>query len=1142
MVDWGFLSPIYNLGGQVGQIIYNAGAATGAAVSTPPPAQQGSGPQLSPLTGGSGGSGSNPVTMATDFYNTNYSYTTPRADGGVNKYNPTPFAIPSFQSLESTPAVRSSQPVGWFQDAGALGLPAPFKSIAAAPAMGSMMSPIDMPRGQVAQPTYQTPQQKGQSFFVPYGEQRQQEIQNAKMVYAPTSGMVGFYQTPKSIYEDQGFVRKYGFETSGGGPGALQSGMFSAQPLTPAVYTQESGGTKFAPSANPLAAADILRNPEKYSRLGAEAYGGFVQPLDNRVLSPDVQMGRYSQGGNLANLVNPYGTNEPKSSWETVPWQIETKGAPAIQSVDISGKLSAPMMIAKADMGITPAPGVLDAGAMGLPLPFRSRDTGAATPQPTFQETAINALQSSIRSGLSTGPFMPLAIASDMVFSIGKGKPDEIPFAELYKSASSRNIGQAYEDLNKGLAPYTTDISGIGKTLSQTKDVQGYGVAGDVLNFAKGVYIGASQHPVDIAITFAGGEALSYGEGLTKMGVARAAESGLPVLGTLGRAASSPVAADVFGIGKTAIGAYIIGAAGLNILAQPTATGKGEATGRTAIQFAGFGAGMGNIAMPEPQNQYAGRGFFSGQPEIGPIEKLQFKAETTIRSYLTEQPGAYREVATMVIPGRTIEPPIRAEPEFGSLTRSGEYATEIKGTLMEQPHSVIGSSTIIQQYPSGIAERAGLRVGKDVDALIQSPSKGISDLMARTGLPEIEAKSVLDLHVIPAKYPGLKASIELESTTPESSSLTDAFGNPYRSIAFPRGTSEVITPGMGEMTYESGQVGFGRKGAAVSVFLENPIGKGYRGEKDIYDFVTEYGAQKAVGLSQGLPESRFAASDKALESFMGREFTYGTVKGQKIGDENPTITRSVLDIYTDMFQKAGESRATARAGGEAPGLREPFTESGVTPSRGYISDFIRSATPSGIVSSDLASDVFGSSPLSSPVKSGMPVSPFSPGKSASDPLSAFTRSTLSGLTSPSTSPSTYKTPSFTPPSDIGFPSPSFPGSPSFPPSTPTFPSIFPPSSPPTRSQPPSFPPWNPSPPSRPPTTTIPPSFPPRSPPPLMPPTMGGFGFQGIGTPLSTRKGRFAFQERFRISEGIRFNELGVGSQKRKKRGLFGRGL
>jgi len=253
MADWGFLTPVYNVGGQFGAMIYSAGAQVGKTVFNPPPAQ---------------------------------------------------IARPSIPSQ-----AQVAQPSGITGGADYTGV----------------TLPISQPIPAVQRPV-------GETFYVPAGEYKQIAIENAQMKYGPIAGNVGFYQISKSIYEGPGFTRRYGGVVSSGGPGALQSGMFSTEPLTPAVYTQESGGRKLSPLANVPLAAEMLKAPATYSRLGAEAYGGFVQPLDARVLQPGQEMGRYAAGGNLANLVSPTGVNQPKSQFETIPWSIETPVQPMARS------------------------------------------------------------------------------------------------------------------------------------------------------------------------------------------------------------------------------------------------------------------------------------------------------------------------------------------------------------------------------------------------------------------------------------------------------------------------------------------------------------------------------------------------------------------------------------------------------------------------------------------------------------------------------------------------------------------------------------------------------------------------------------------------------------------------------------------
>lgn len=183
--------------------------------------------------------------------------------------------------------------------------------------------------------------QEGRTFFVPFGERTQQEIREAKAVIDVTSGRIGLYQVPRSIYEGAGFRRVYGIETASGSTGALQSGMFSTIPLTADVRTQWAPGN-YAASADVIGAAMIRRAPSQYSRLGAEAYGGVVQRLDNRTLEPGQEMGRYPvTSGNLANLVDPYGPNLPKSELTSrEPWRIDYANMPAISTMNKEGKIA----------------------------------------------------------------------------------------------------------------------------------------------------------------------------------------------------------------------------------------------------------------------------------------------------------------------------------------------------------------------------------------------------------------------------------------------------------------------------------------------------------------------------------------------------------------------------------------------------------------------------------------------------------------------------------------------------------------------------------------------------------------------------------------------------------------------------------
>lgn len=248
-------------------------------------------------------------------------------------------------------------------------------------------------------------------IYVPYGERTQQKVEDVKLVYDPLGGAFGGYQAPASIYEAPGgFHRIYGFETTGGSSGALQSGMFSIKPLTPDVREQYNADV-FAKEANIAAALEIAKNPEAYSRLGAEAYGGIVKPLDNRTLG-DAQLSRYlAESGNLANLVSPTGANLRKSEMATekIPWGItDFTNAPTIQGVTKTSTLPSGLKTPVMSGGIT------------LPTPFKSTYTSKETNNPLIP--SVSAAEPTSYQSPFVGPVKPVeqvAPSNDILGSIG---------------------------------------------------------------------------------------------------------------------------------------------------------------------------------------------------------------------------------------------------------------------------------------------------------------------------------------------------------------------------------------------------------------------------------------------------------------------------------------------------------------------------------------------------------------------------------------------------------------------------------------------------------------------------------------------------------------------------------------------------
>ena len=197
------------------------------------------------------------------------------------------------------------------------------------------------------------PANPGMTLYAAASNRAQTEVKNLNsIIYDPVGGSF------------EGSVIPFGHSISNivtsGGAGALQSGRFTLTPATPIIYTQEGTYDKvYAPTAHLEEAAAVLANPDAYSRLGAEAYGGTVQLLDGRTLGT-AAMGVYpASAGNLANLVSPTGVNQSKSTWAELPWNppvMSTPGIYKINSPGVIGEWLTPISTTeRASVGLGPA-------------------------------------------------------------------------------------------------------------------------------------------------------------------------------------------------------------------------------------------------------------------------------------------------------------------------------------------------------------------------------------------------------------------------------------------------------------------------------------------------------------------------------------------------------------------------------------------------------------------------------------------------------------------------------------------------------------------------------------------------------------------------------------------------------------------
>jgi hypothetical protein len=160
-------------------------------------------------------------------------------------------------------------------------------------------------------------------YYVPKGAYAQIQVPG-QAVLNPTTGEFGIYQhvydpnTGRDLSAAWASGTTGMIQVSGAGRYGLQSGMFSEIPHTPLIYAQ-GGDFSQRLSVPGMTGGDTLAQMvakgtagEAYSRLGAEAYKGYVQPLDARVLGVGAQVSVYpDETFNMAAYLTPLGLTSP---------------------------------------------------------------------------------------------------------------------------------------------------------------------------------------------------------------------------------------------------------------------------------------------------------------------------------------------------------------------------------------------------------------------------------------------------------------------------------------------------------------------------------------------------------------------------------------------------------------------------------------------------------------------------------------------------------------------------------------------------------------------------------------------------------------------------------------------------------------
>ena len=286
----------------------------------------------------------------------------------------------------------------------------------------------------------------GKTFYVPYGNYAQEEIDNAKILVDKQTGEAGLYTQVKdvNIVNPDG---SYGYRApslaSGAGRAGLQSGAFTInQSETPVIIQQADAGRVALPSAS------ITDN---LSRLGAEAYGGYVLPLDGRTIqSTGAQYSTYLNQNNLANLVSPGGANLSKAQapGAAIPWELSPT-APVIGYMNDKGIIGAPApassgtksdsLDAGAIVGLNPqsnSPFAASAAEqMVLPKPFVSASPGLIIGSPVSQDQ-LSGVTKSGYANPGTTPQQPSTLYED----VGNWFKSAPVFGAVYAAGANSNV------------------------------------------------------------------------------------------------------------------------------------------------------------------------------------------------------------------------------------------------------------------------------------------------------------------------------------------------------------------------------------------------------------------------------------------------------------------------------------------------------------------------------------------------------------------------------------------------------------------------------------------------------------------------------------------------------------------------------
>jgi hypothetical protein len=510
----------------------------------------------------------------------------------------------------------------------------------------------------------------------------------------------------------------------------------------------------------------------------------------------------------------------------------------------------------------------------------------------------------------------------------------------LQKNESDNGIGGWWNQFNKNFSGHTDfmpDITGVSKNpvvksgfstiisgMNPAGKLVGQNdVASDViLPFSESVYMDTKKKPVEDVMLFALPGAFSAGEYGIKSGIAKIASSESPTVAKAGSLLSSNAVSDAGTLAKWGMGGLYAYSSGQHIIgdekSDKSIAGYSSRAGDVGYELGamGLGAHFAPGDFPAVDNPAAPKSFSA-------LENARIFASSRLNTIGmdTGQKAAYLSEITPYKTTRFIEPYQTTEqPDLSHLTNAGKFAPEIQTAMKNTPHSMFGSG-IVEAQKSNLPTADFLRTGKDVD-LYTDPNQFIGNLARVSGGKIVESPGAesnivkvgnhqiaVDPHNFPLNYPDIPGrtygNIGNYPKNTQKGLGSLLFGAPVKSTPRP---SEITMAGKtpdytGELNFEHLNIQSAKKSQAVMDDILDPMNKGYRLDKDLYDSISIkrdlIATQRARGITPA-ENKNLVSAENSMKNLLDQTITYknksGNTATEKLGDIYSRVESDVINV------------------------------------------------------------------------------------------------------------------------------------------------------------------------------------------------------------------------------------------------------